>query len=524
MRKTLRFILGRPVVFYPLLFAMYPILFFYAHNIEQITREDTRVLLIAMAITVALTALLWLLLSVASKDKKKAALIVSLGLVLFFSYGHFARLIQWLGIVEAAVFRHKVLLIIWGIAFLLGAYLTLRMRGNLTSLTKALNVMAVALVAISFVNIGTHLLRGDSGIVADQVGKHIENSPQRLDDRQAYPDIYYIVLDSYASARTLDEVYSYDNHEFYEYLTDRGFFIAEASHSNYPTTFLSLASSLNMQYVNDLSDLLGVESTDRAVPYQMVKQSEAMEFLRSRGYEFIHFSSGWGATNRNEFADRDMRYGVLSEALTVFIQTTMAGPFMGYFMQDDHAQRVLYTFSELASVPGLDGGPKFAFAHILCPHPPYVFDADGRRIPQATLEMTGHVWEQKDLYLDQLSFVNKKVEILVDVILSRSEICPIIILQADHGTASTFYVDGTSDRASPAEHMLRERLEILNAYHLPQGGDSLLYDSITPVNTFRLIFDFYFGTDHGLLDDYYYYSTYDRPYDLVDVTDQLRQG
>ena len=59
---------------------------------------------------------------------------------------------------------------------------------------------------------------------------------------------------------------------------------------------------------------------------------------------------------------------------------------------------------------------------------------------------------------------------------------------------------------------------------MPQGGDSLLYDSITPVNTFRLIFDFYFGTDHGLLDDYYYYSTYDRPYDLVDVTDQLRQG
>jgi hypothetical protein len=72
------------------------------------------------------------------------------------------------------------------------------------------------------------------------------------------------------------------------------------------------------------------------------------------------------------------------------------------------------------------------------------------------------------------------------------------------------------------ENMLRERMTILNAYYLPSDGNNLLYDSITPVNTFRLIFDFYFDTNNGLLDDRCYFSTYGRPYDFIDVTDSLK--
>lgn len=43
-----------------------------------------------------------------------------------------------------------------------------------------------------------------------------------------------------------------------------------------------------------------------------------------------------------------------------------------------------------------------------------------------------------------------------------------------------------------------------------------------PVNTFRLIFNFYFGTDYELLDDRCYFSSYDYPYKFTDVTDEVK--
>jgi len=59
----------------------------------------------------------------------------------------------------------------------------------------------------------------------------------------------------------------------------------------------------------------------------------------------------------------------------------------------------------------------------------------------------------------------------------------------------------------------------LNAYYLPDDGDGLLYESITPVNTFRLIFSSYFNSRYDLLEDNSYFSTYERPYQFVDVTE-----
>ena len=126
------------------------------------------------------------------------------------------------------------------------------------------------------------------------------------------------------------------------------------------------------------------------------------------------------------------------------------------------------------------------------------------------------------LKIIELIFINKKVEKLVDEILIQSEVPPIIILQADHGSASSFPGHYGSEAWSlPDENMIKERMGILNAYYLPSGGRDLLYDSITPINTFRLVFDYYFNANYGLLDDQSYYSSYDRPYDMINVTDKL---
>jgi hypothetical protein len=58
-------------------------------------------------------------------------------------------------------------------------------------------------------------------------------------------------------------------------------------------------------------------------------------------------------------------------------------------------------------------------------------------------------------------------------------------------------------------------MKIFNAYHLPGGGDQQLYETITPVNTFRVIFNYYFAGDFDLLEDASYFSTYDDPYNFT---------
>ncbi|MCJ7608209.1 hypothetical protein MUP00_00870, partial [Candidatus Bathyarchaeota archaeon] len=67
--------------------------------------------------------------------------------------------------------------------------------------------------------------------------------------------------------------------------------------------------------------------------------------------------------------------------------------------------------------------------------------------------------------------------------------------------------------------LLTERTGILNAYYLPADSRSKLYPSITPVNTFRLIFDSCFGTHYGLLPDRVHFSTYEDRFRFVDVTE-----
>jgi hypothetical protein len=108
-------------------------------------------------------------------------------------------------------------------------------------------------------------------------------------------------------------------------------------------------------------------------------------------------------------------------------------------------------------------------------------------------------------YRDQVTYINKRIEHILKMILMNSETEPIIILQGDHG--------GPMGGPIPIE----ARMSILNAYYLPYGGSELLYDSISPVNTFRLIFNYYFGGEYELLADEAYYSPIDDIFNFQDL-------
>ena len=158
----------------------------------------------------------------------------------------------------------------------------------------------------------------------------------------------------------------------------------------------------------------------------------------------------------------------------------------------------LCDFSVIVDVKDIEG-PKFVFSHLPVPHSPYIFDRNGPKNPKS-LSDTGP--SDPEEYVDQVMFVNKKLKEEVDALLSGNEKPPIIIIQADHGTRS-------SQPKSDSE-FVRVRFGILNAYYLPNEGNKLLYESISPVNTFRIIFSHYLGLDFELVADKSYYT--DRPF------------
>jgi hypothetical protein len=160
-----------------------------------------------------------------------------------------------------------------------------------------------------------------------------------------------------------------------------------------------------------------------------------------------------------------------------------------------HRDRVLFTLDSLERMPSL-AGPKFVFAHIVSPHEPFVFGPTGEWVdPQQVPEAERAEDWYATSYGNQVTFLNSEMERILGTILAETSPAPIIIIQADHGP-------------SRGNH----RMDIFNAYYFPDGGDEALYTTITPVNTFRLMFNRYFGGTYSLLPDRSYFSIYDDPF------------
>lgn len=519
----------RLVVVHPILFALFFVLALYSYNVAEVSPSE---IVLPISIVLGSTLLLLLLSRLLFRDIRKAGLVVSIFLVLFFSYGHVS------GVVENWGITYKVLVPIWALLIVGGGFWTVHTRRGLRKLTRVLNVMAIALVIVPSINITVNEARAASSDPVAAEDTH--NGEFHVGETDGLPDIYYIVMDRYASAGTLEEFYDFDNSEFLDYLSDKGFYVAGASKANYLKTHLALASSLNMKYINYLGDELGKDFTDLGRTYQMVEDYEVWRFLKAQGYKFMHFGTDWEPTRKNDYADININRGDTPEFSRTLLRTTMLyplaldtpqitlwldglpswlkAPFVGGFRQGKW-DRILYKFDQLADVPHTKG-PTFVFAHMLITHPPFVFDEDGGY--RSEEEAEGKTREVN--YVDQVLFANDKLTSLIDRLISDSDVPPIIVLQADEGPFPVRYaIDEFGfrwDEATDAE--LREKMGILNAIYLPDGDTSVLYPSISPVNTFRVIFNRYFSADLELLPDRSYaFASQRYQYDLFDITDKL---
>lgn len=520
----------------PILAATFPVSFLYARNIDEVTFATAAV---ALLVVLAGAVLFFLVVGLLVRDVVKGGLITAIWLLLFFSYEAVLELVDGVSIAGFELGRQRYLLVAELLVAVFVLWSVVRARSLPYRLTPYLGAGLVVALAINLAVIIPNKLGPSSGGSAT-----LDLSPAVTAPRispEELPDIYYIILDSYPRKDVLQKVYGFDNQEFLDYLARKGFFVASDSRSNYIATSLSMSSSLNMVHVADLlKEELNPGSKNQMVLLPAIQDNRAVQFAKAMGYRFAFIRSLSPLFISNPQADVKLTPQVypFQKFTEFFINPVMGNPFGSSLLRSTALRgfvdqwlgttwvRVFReTMAQLKSIPQLDG-PMFTFAHVYPPHPPYVFDRNGneRNIPYKFPDS----WADKESYVEQLVWVNRSMEQVIDEILDQSQDRAVIVIQGDHGSSTSdagkvlYYGGGEPDGT-----LIFERIGILNAYHLPETCDSrLLYHSITPVNSFRVVFDSCFGTTFGLADDQTYWSTYNRPYDLspVEGLDNYTEG
>ncbi|MHB9134222.1 MAG: sulfatase-like hydrolase/transferase [Armatimonadota bacterium] len=507
---------------HPLLWACCPALFLYAHNAAQLSLDELPLpVLLSLALAIGLWGGVWLCL----RDSRRSATVTTVLVLYIFTCGHGYALAS----AQVGYFTGwpVVYLVLWGVIVTGSVTLLVRHRRFLREITAMLNVagllfLAVVLFAISQLEIPRRL-HARKAAVTEQQQTVATSAHGQL------PNIYYIILDSYAGTGVLERIYHYDNHPFTAMLQRKGFYVAEQSHANYCQTIVSLACSLNFRYLDDLPQKYGAASGDRQPLRTMIRNPRLCEVLREHRYRIV--------TLPVPYKEVDLQGDVVMEGVGeasdfqhALLETTpwlplQAGNTPAYDPYANHRRHILSMFRNIPRVPSRPG-PVFVFAHILAPHQPLVFDEAGRPLkadPQAVLANDRNEGttpreraEYVKRYRGEVRFLYRKIEEMVDGILARATRPTVIILQGDHGPG--FLPDGDA----PGSLNIPERFSMLNALYLPNGGAKQLYPGISPVNNFRVVLNYYLGTNYPLLPDKSYYSGFLHPYHFLDVTAQAR--
>ncbi len=517
----------RVFAFHPFAFAVYSVLGVYSQNASQVPIDW---LFRPLLILVLISIFLYILLKKTFKDLERAAFVVTVFLVWLFT-GHIYRLLlDWSSFWRTPVGGLSALILFSLPLGILASRPVWRKLTNPRVITMFLNTASLFLIAVPlWVTISTlHGSNKQVQLIRERQSGVEVSLPKAV---QSTPDIYFLIVDGYGRADLLQALYDYDNSQFLAFLEEKGFYVADQGTSNYPQTELSLSSSLNLNYLDEFVAGFG-NGSDRSPLRELLQHTVMRRLLEDRGYQFVALPS---ASLFAQIRDADIYYkllpGDINEFEGLILSSTLAGvivesfgadlPVQGYEL---HRRYILYSLDQLMNVPELPG-PKFVFAHIMSPHPPFIFDRDGNFIipdrPYSTWDASlfpGTAEEYRAGYIDQMTFLNGQLIEVIASILDRSSSAPVIIVQGDHGPGSYYNMLDLDNTC------LYERFSILNAYYFPDGDYRSLYPSITPVNSFRVILNQYLGADLDLLEDRNYFSGWLSPYSFTDVTDQVHSA
>ena len=481
---------------HPVLIALFPIVSLYSTHIGQVGLGE---LAAPVVLTLVACAGLWVLARAILRDRHERGLVLTLVYTLFLNAHACLGLLQSASGSAPSTMLATPAAILAVVAFgLCAVWLYARRHVRLVDVTRFLNRASAIGITVAL-GTGGYWIARQAQLEPPSVS--MDASAPTPGDA---PDIYYLLLDSYTSPAYLRDEFQFDNSDFVDALRSRGFFVPDDSRSNYSTTQHSLASSLNLNYLHEL--VPGATRQTR-VPApllaKLVQRSAVTAFLREREYQFVAFASGLTLTqvrDADEYLEPANRHGLTEFQGVLLSRTPLGWAFRGTPAQEEGRRWgptfkdrgvpfILETLPKLAKRPGR----LFVFAHVFAPHPPHRLALPGEEPTGPRPFRAG--------YLAEVRYLNQHLLQAVDGILAASP-RSVIVIQGDHGPWSDYY-QGLTAWPGSREGLIRERTQILTAVYVPgdRPADAVFYQSVSPVNIFRRLFNHSFGVELTQLPD-----------------------
>src|SRR3989344_3299339 len=516
------------------LFSIIPTLAVYAHNLNFLSPERMLVPLLYSFVFMVLSGCVAYAIF---KNEEKASVFTAVWVILFFSFGYILLVLGETKLGGSLPLSlNKLLFGTYGIILLLTVWFLFK-----TELTRRFiiffSLVSITILIINLVKIVPFEINRwiDGRELQQYVSKNL-GQIETSGTSNFKPNIYYFVFDRYPRHDVLEKYFDFQNNSHIDYLRSNGFWVGDESYANYPNTFLSLSSSLNMSYLQFLTDILGDQQADQANVYrQLLQDNQLARFLKSQGYKYVLFGSSWDPFQKKGIADENYNLLADFDEFHLYIyERTLLNAIRGII-----EKKQLFTGTERFNKISLNldyrlhrinrqknqPQPLFVFGHFLLPHPPYVFSPE---CDSYTLS-TSSQQDYENGYLNEIQCANVVMRSLMSEIQSDSSRPSVIIFQSDEGPFLPLeYFNG--DGESVPEHSESYFIHgaILNVAYLPSKYDptkpadysSLGFNpNLSPINTIRIVLNYYFGTNLPILSDKTYFSLDEkRVYDFKEVT------
>jgi hypothetical protein len=480
----------------------------------------------SLAVAIGLAVCGWLVLTQVVGTVRTSALAISFLSLAFLSQADITQVARTVGMPQAVPLTPVFSVIL--------SLFILRYRGPAQASTTFVNALLLVTTAFVAWPIGTSVVQRWNSPTQPYSALEVRDS-----GRPDRPDIYIVILDGYARADVLHDYYQFDN-TLPPDLQALGFTVAAEAASNYAQTAQSLSSSLNLEYLQTLLQRQGAGVSARQRFADFITDNRTFRTLSAAGYRIRAYASEYGLIRPAEADDRphpwlylrDFEYGVYEASMLPLI-SILVGVQPNTWPAMLHRHHIRWTLDHLEREIVASGSPPtLVFAHLMIPHPPFSFEADGRALTtelpanmndgshwRARAEAAGSNESYEASYVKSLRFLNSRILDIVRRVSSRADgRRTIFYIQGDHGPGSRL------DWNDPDRTDARERLGILLAARFPtELPTSTMYPSITPVNALRILLNNALGTDLPMLEDRSYFSPWPDPLQFIDVTERVRQ-
>jgi hypothetical protein len=429
------------------------------------------------------------------KNRIKAALAASFVMAFYLFFGYFHDFLR-----NHSIFLHRyTILLPFSLALTVLLTLYLRKRAPFARLSLFLTILFTAY--IFFDGIVWVWTAAGKAITGPSISL-LNPGKYATCDSCSRPDIYLLVFDEYSNSRTLQERYHYDNSGLDSFLHAAGFHIQQHSRSNYFITPFSMASMLNYNYLKGIAHPQDLQADDYTNIFEPIRKNAVVNFLMARGYSIVN-NSPFDLPEHPSQIEQPF-IAVKTKLITYRTLTNYLVRDVGAWLHDHlHSPHWLLE-TDISEVDRMNttflartmeesgrqsGSPRFIYCHVMMPHAPFLFDSLGRKRSEEEIGSTDNE-ARPGHYLGYLPYTNSRIRELITTVKRNSGGQAVILFMSDHGYR--FWPDGI-----PRPDFFSNQ----NAVYYPDGDYSRLYDSISNVNQFRVVFDKLFDLNLPLLKD-----------------------